>query len=117
MSLLSISDVADEDIQIIIAVARNLAQKAPQFQLNLPNNVTLTNISDAKFMMPGIDFIGETHKKIMDIDAQNEHILVMPSSQFNSRVKIGNMFGMDMYADPACPKDKFLIEPVKEAQQ
>lgn len=114
MSILAMGDVADEDIQIIIAVARNLAQKTPQFQLNLPNNVVLTNIADAKFMMPGVDFIKQTHQKIGEIDLQTEHILVMPSSDFTSRVKIGSMFGMDMYADPACPKDKFLIEQKKE---
>lgn len=114
MSMLAANDIADEDLQIIIAVAANLARKTPQFQLNLPNNVVLTNIADAKFMMPGVDFIKQTHQKIGEIDLQTEHILIMPSSDFKTRVKIGSMFGMDMYADPACPKDKFLIEQKKE---
>lgn len=108
------SDVADEDLQIIISVCQNLILKKAKFRVNLPNGCVLTNVSEKIMQFPGIDLIAENHQKIMEIDATTPHILVMPSNKFKSRVKIGKLFGMSVYADPSVPKDKFLIEQSKE---
>ena len=103
-------DIADEDMQIIAAVARNLQAKSRFFKVNLGGTTVLTNIPEGQFTFSSIDMIMDTHKKIMEIDAQTPHRLVMPTDQFGSRTKIGELLGMDVYADPKCPKDKFLIE-------
>lgn len=111
------SDIADEDMQIIMAVARNIAMRTPRFHLNLHDGVVLTNSLDSQFVFPGVDLIYKTFGKIGEIDATTAHILVLPSKDFNSRVKIGNLFGMDVFADPTCPSDKFLIEQAKEKEK
>lgn len=111
------SDVADEDLQIIIGVCQNLILKKGKFRINLPNGCVLTNVSEKIMRFPGIDLIAENHQKIMEIDATTSHILVLPSDKFKSRVKIGKLFGMPVYADPNVQKDKFLIEQDMEEQE
>ena len=107
-------DMPGEDFDVIVAVCKRLIAKNGKFIINLPNGCVLTNAADKIMQFPGIDFIMENHQKIMEIDATTPHILVMPSDMFNNRVKIGELFGMKVYADPNCPKDKFLIEQAKE---
>jgi len=111
------SDIADEDSQIIIGVCQNLILKKGKFRINLPNGCVLTNVSEKIMRFPGIDLIAENHQKIMEIDATTPHILVLPSRKFKSRIKIGKLFGMPVYVDPNCPKDKFLIEQDMEKQE
>lgn len=59
------------------------------------------------------DKIKEAFDATMDVDAQNEHQLLVPSNLLPKRVKVGELFGMEVIADPLCPKNEFRIERKK----
>ncbi len=110
--------MADEDFQILCAIATNLASRLKLFRVNLPHGAYLSNhASGTNFSFAGIDSIKEAHQKIMELDAQTPHRLVMPTDKITTRIEIGNLFGMKVFVDPNCPKDRFLIEAHQEEEK
>jgi hypothetical protein len=112
-------NIADEDMAILVAIHTNMVQQYGTYELKIPGGATLTNKQDGKqnFSFAGIDAIKNAHTQIMLVDAQTPHEIVMPSGQFTKRIKIGEMFGMPLYADPECPKDRFLIRQIQEEEK
>lgn len=108
--------VAPEDMQIIVAVVENLVHEKKVFRINLPHGAYLTNIEGGPvFSFSGIDQIVDGKKKLVDAGATEPFHLTMPSDQYKIRTKIGVLFNMEVFADPLCPKNEFLIQQPEEA--
>lgn len=105
--------LADEDMNFLNQIARSLAQQYPQFRINLDAGVCITNTGAQMFTFTGLDQIKEAHTKIVQFNnvMGQRYQLLMPTTTLQKE-KIGEMFGMDIIADPTCPADKFLIQPV-----
>ena len=108
--------IADEDMQIMIAIVRNLVEHSKVFRINLPYGAYLTNAPDGPvFSFSGIDQIEEGKQKLVAAGATEPFHLTMPTDHYKLRTKIGVMFNMEVYADPRCPKNEFLIQQPEEA--
>lgn len=108
--------IAPEDMQIVIAVVRNLAEHSKVFRINLPYGAYLTNAENGPvFSFSGIDQIEDGKQKLIAAGATEPFHLIMPSDKYKIRTKIGVLFHMEVYADPLCPKNEFLIQQPEEA--
>lgn len=105
--------IAPEDMQIIIGVVKNLVEAKKIFRINLPFGAYLTNHEGGPvFSFSGIDQIRQAQQKLHNAmgDMKVDWILIMPTDDFTKRIMIGNLFGMDVYADPECGKNNFVIQ-------
>ena len=107
-------DMADEDFQILVAITNDLTKRIGTFRINLPNGAYIGNGAEPsaeRFTFAGIDAIFEAKSKLntAGVPADAKYELIMPSNYFNGRKKIGSVFEMDLYVDPTCPKDRFII--------
>lgn len=105
--------VAPEDMQIIMAVVNNLVAAKKVFRINLPHGAYLTNHEGGPvFSFSGIDQIKEAQLKLLNAvsDESVEWMLIMPTDTFTERTRIGDLFGMKVYADPQCGKNNFVIQ-------
>lgn len=108
--------IADEDMQILFAIVRNLVEHSKVFRINLPHGAYLTNAENGPvFSFSGIDQILDGKRKLQEQGAKEPFQLTMPTDKMGSRVKIGVLFNMEVYADPKCPKNEFLIQQPEEA--
>ena len=62
-------DIADEDGKLLYPLLE-ISNKSRFFKVNLGGTTVLTNIPEGQFTFSSIDMIMDTHKKIMEIDAQ-----------------------------------------------
>ena len=105
--------VAPEDMAIIMAVVNNLTEAKKVFRINLPHGAYLTNHEGGPvFSFSGIDQIREAWLKLAEVTANApiDWILLMPTDNLTRRMKIGNLFGMDVFADPDIDKNNFVIQ-------
>lgn len=105
--------VAQEDMAIIIAVVNNLTAAKKVFRINLPHGAYLTNHEGGPvFSFSGIDQIREAWLKLAEATANApiDWILLMPTDNLTRRMRIGNLFGMDVFADPDIDKNNFVIQ-------
>ena len=108
--------IAEEDMHILIAIVSNLVAHSKVFRINLPHGAYLTNAENGPvFSFSGIDQIEDGKQKLLDAGAKEPFALVMPTDQYKIRTKIGVLFYMEVYADPNCPKNEFLIQQKEEA--
>jgi len=103
--------IAPEDMQIMNAVVQNLYQHSKVFRINFQGGAYLTNIEGGPvFSFSGIDQIQEASKKLADMAEGVLFVLIMPTDSFQERTRIGELFGMEVFADPKCDKNNFVIQ-------
>lgn len=108
--------IANEDMNIIIAVVRNLSEQKKAFRINLPYGAYLTNQGEGPIIsFSGIDQIAKAHSALMEASGHNQFTLTMPTEDFKQRTRIGVLFGMEVYADPLCNKNNFVIKEKEKA--
>lgn len=117
--------MADEDMQFLIAIAEKLVTEQRFFTVNLPFNTRLTNqdggdvnqfMQSRQIAFAGIDFIKDMKNQYQRV-TNEKCILIMPTDKMTIRTEVGELFGMKVYADPKCPKDKMLIQPPEQDQK
>lgn len=102
--------MADEDMQFLIAIANTLHERLNKFSINLPNGAMLTNINNTEMRFVGIDQIKFALDQLMKEADDSKWCLVMPTNVGTARQKIGEIFAIPVYIDPAIPKGNFLIQ-------
>lgn len=107
--------LADEDMQLLVAIGAALRKRLGKFQINLPGGVVFTNNDNSKFSFAGVDSIKDTLDKIMAVAGDVEWELLMPTNRFDGKKEIGRLFGITVYADSAIPKDRFLVREVEKS--
>jgi hypothetical protein len=113
--LISPDFLADEDMQILAAIAAALTERLGKFQINLPGGAVLTNNDNNQFSFAGVDAIKDTLDKIMIMAGDVEWELLMPTNRFEGKKQIGRLFDITVYADSTIPKDKFLLREAKKS--
>lgn len=117
--------MAEEDMQLLVAITEKLVKEQKTFTINLPYNTKLTNqdggnvqdlIPTERFAFAGIDFIKDMEQQYRKV-TNEPCILIMPTDKMFTRTYVGELFGMKVYADPRCPKDKMLIQPPQGEQE
>lgn len=102
--------MAEEDFNFLVAIVQSLTEKMRYFYISLPGDAYLSNhpMDGTAFRFAGIDAIKEAHAKVMEIDATQPHVLVMPTNM-PKKINVGRIFGMNVWADPQLQKDAFTI--------
>jgi hypothetical protein len=64
--------IADEDMTILVAIARNLKERLGSYRLELPDKAYLTNedLDPTAFSFPGVDMIFATKQKLKESVAE-----------------------------------------------
>lgn len=105
--------VAQEDMDIIVAVVNNLTEAKKVFRINLPHGAYLTNHEGGPvFSFSGIDQIRQAMLKLTETVGGEaiEWVLLMPTNDLTRRAYIGKLFGMEVWADPDIDKNNFVIQ-------
>lgn len=102
--------LADEDMQVLVAISKALAARLTHYSINLPGGAMLTNINGSSMKMVGIDQIKSALDMLMKEAGDAKWCLVMPTNIGTTRQKIGEMFAIPLYIDPMIPKNDFLIQ-------
>jgi hypothetical protein len=104
--------MAEEDMHFLVSLAGALTERLGHFSINLPNGTIFSNISGNNIKMVGIDQIKSALAMLMQQASDANWCLVMPTNQrdITERTKIGELYAIPVYIDPAIPKDNFLIQ-------
>lgn len=108
--------LADEDIDILVAIAEKLEHEGGLETIELPHGFQLTR-GGMNVSFSGIDAIERAkHEMKMASGLLEPYVLIMPSSKTTPQ-KIGSLFGMDCWVDPHCPKDQFYLKVATDYPQ
>lgn len=105
--------VADEDYGILVAIVENLVHNAKNFAIKLPHDSILTNQNDkVSFAFSGIDAIKDMTDQISLFSPLNQKFeILMPTRAYSQKTRVGELFGMDVFADPSGDADNIMIKP------
>lgn len=102
--------MAEEDMAFLLAICKSLKERLDNFSINLPDGAVLTNIGTENIKFVGIDQIKYALDTLMRQAGDSKWCLVMPTNMGTTRQKIGELYAIPVYIDPAIPKGNFLIQ-------